>query len=151
VLFFYNTVCTTGSSSSSSSSSSPASCSRAYSLLPSSAGSTSEPSFSVVCCSSTTARFLTVPRTPYISSQLTRLSQSNPLKWSSWIYLPQTILGKYYTITLLLVVTIPHTSRLRVHEGGHVEMASTAVSSRAGGGKKQPRRTYAEEDEGYDL
>lgn len=52
----------------------------------------------------------------------------NPLKWTSWIYLPQLVLGKYYTITLLLVITVPHTSRRRRRStSGRMGSSSLAV------------------------
>lgn len=42
-----------------------------------------------------------------------QLSQSSPLRWTSWGYLPQTALARYYTITLLLICTLPYAKKVK--------------------------------------
>ena len=44
---------------------------------------------------------------------LLRLAQNSPLRWTSWGYVPQSVLARYYTITLLLVCTLPYAKKIK--------------------------------------
>lgn len=69
-----------------------------------------------------------------------QLAQTDVLRWSSWLILPSTILGRYYTINLMLVISIP---RSREGDGqlcvGHEEEVMMAHEGPFGRQEMQAR------------